>query len=116
MAAFGFGKKRHRKTTYDGMEDELTTRVRMLQTQDETHEVEGLREKVDRLTLICRALWSFVQEHHEISETDLIHRMDEMKRAEGVECPRCRRIMSRNHNRCFYCGAEGSARSAFDGS
>ena len=114
MASFGFGKKSRRKKGFDGITDDLAAQLRLHQTKTEALELDALREKMDRLTLICRALWSFIQEHQELSEADLTNRMEELKRKQGTQCTECGRIMNRHHNRCLYCGAEGSASTAFD--
>ncbi len=68
-----------------------------------------MQSQLDRLELICMALWSLVKEKTNLSEEDLAKRIQEIDLAEGMEqsvsiCPQCKRPLSLRHHRCLYCG------------
>lgn len=87
-------------------------------------QVKELARRVDKLTLINMALWSFIQQHTRLTEEDLLRRVEEIDLSDGqldgrvsrpsVACPACERTMSPRHDRCIYCGAERATKSAFD--
>ena len=80
--------------------------------------------RLDKLTLVCMALWSLLQEKTGLTEEDLLERIRQIDMADGVQdgkakkqiakCPSCNRTMSPRHGRCLYCGAEDLTYSAFD--
>ena len=85
-----------------------------------------LERKIDKLSLIIQALWSFIREQHSITEDALMEKIREIDMQDGVldgkvqkgkakECPECGRVMNRMHNKCLYCGAAGLSDTAFDG-
>jgi len=81
-------------------------------------------ERLDRLTLICMAIWSLLREQGNLTEEDLLERVRQVDMSDGVEdgkaskqiakCPQCNRTMSSRHKRCLYCGAEKLDYTAFD--
>lgn len=81
-------------------------------------------ERVDRLTLICMAMWSLLQEKTGLTEEDLLDRVKQIDLMDGQEdgkfkkqiaqCPKCKRVMSARHGRCLYCGAADLHYTAFD--
>jgi hypothetical protein len=83
-----------------------------------------LETRLDRLALVCRALWSYLQEATQLSEEELLERVKQLDLADGkldgkvsaavVECPSCHRTMSPKHGRCMWCGEENPQKSAFD--
>jgi hypothetical protein len=87
-------------------------------------EVQHFEERVDKLTLICMALWSLLQEKTDLTEEDLLERVRQIDLMDGKEdgkakkqiakCPQCGRTMSPRHGRCLYCGARNLEYSAFD--
>ena len=91
-----------------------TVAERMKQTMD----------RVDKLALVCMAMWSLLQEKTELTEEDLMDRVREIDLADGVEdgkvskrvvnCPQCARVMHPRHKKCMYCGATELKESAFD--
>ena len=83
-----------------------------------------LQEQVEKLTLICMAMWSMVQDVFSFTEEDLMRRVRDLDLMDGnadgkitrriAKCPKCNRVMSPKHKRCLYCGFENLKSSAFD--
>ena len=96
------------------------------QAKQKAEDVQMLLErKIDKLSLIVQALWSYVRDQHNITEESLMEKVREIDMQDGVldgkvdegrakQCHECNRIMNRMHNKCLYCGAEGLADTAFD--
>lgn len=75
-----------------------------------------LKHEVERLSLICEALWELLKEKHGLEDIDLIERMTHLDLMDGkydgkkvmpsepVKCRRCGRIMASQHLSCLYCG------------
>ena len=88
--------------------------------RDVTH----LEDRLDRLSLVCMAMWSLIQDKTKLTEQDLLERVKMIDLMDGVEdgkatrgvqkCRACGRVMSARHRKCLYCGAEKLAQSAFD--
>ena len=74
----------------------------------------GLEDKVDRLALICCALFELVQESSGISEEQLRKQIAEVDLRDGQQdnritprakkCPKCDAMMSPKFRRCLFCG------------
>lgn len=87
-----------------------------------------LEQRLERLTLVCEAMWSLLQEHTQLSEQDLLHRLDEMQQKHSQSnqtepansneqrpaCDNCGRTLNPRHDKCLYCGTPRPADSAFD--
>jgi len=90
--------------------------------------IEELREatddKIERLALICRALWELLCESSGFSEDMLLEKVKEIDLRDGTldgrlrtppkKCSQCGRTVSKRHRRCIYCGADGLVDTAFD--
>lgn len=113
MSLFGRGRKR-RKGSEMLMGDDLSSHLKLLESYGEEQQTEKLREEVDRLRAVCQALWSFIREHHDLTEEDLKARVSEQKQKQGETCPQCGRVMSKTHGKCLYCGTEGTGKSVFE--
>lgn len=76
--------------------------------------IERLELKIDSLTLTCRALFEFLQDHGVITEQQLAEKMREIDLRDGKqdnritpvvkECSGCGRKSSPNRTKCLYCG------------
>ncbi len=87
-------------------------------------EVTNLEDRLDRLSLVCMAMWSLIQDKTKLTEDDLLERVKMIDLMDGVEdgkasrsiqkCHACNRVMAQRHRKCLYCGAEKLAQSAFD--
>ena len=77
-----------------------------------------LEKRVDNLTLLCRTMWSFLQERGGLTEADLMARFQEVASAGGgksaSECVKCSRPVGKAQAKCMYCGAEKVVESIFD--
>lgn len=81
-------------------------------------------KQLDKLGLVCQAMWSLIQEKTNLTERDLLNRVTELDLKDGVlngkyvnppvDCPKCGSKMSRKFNRCLFCGQEYTEGSAFD--
>ena len=85
----------------------------------------SLEKRVNKLSLVCMALWSLLSETCGLTEEDLMARVRQIDLMDGVEdgklehqkvsqCANCGRTMSTRHQRCLYCGAEKLKLTAFD--
>ena len=83
-----------------------------------------LEKRIDKLTLICMAMWSFLSEKTGVTDESLIERVKQIDLMDGVadgklhrqvaKCSACGRVMSPRHSRCLYCGADRLQITAFD--
>ncbi|MEE9404864.1 MAG: hypothetical protein V3V20_08220 [Algisphaera sp.] len=94
-------------------------------TQGNTaREVRFLEDRFERLSLVCMAMWSLIQDQTNLTEDDLLERVKTIDLMDGREdgkatthvsnCKQCNRTMNRRHLKCLYCGADKAAGSAFD--
>ena len=84
----------------------------------------GLEDRLERLCLICMAMWTLIQAETSLTEKDLQERIREIDALDGVDdgritghvtrCGRCKRPISSRHTRCIYCRCESVVASAFD--
>lgn len=89
-------------------------------SRDVTH----LEDRFERLSLVCMAMWSLLQDKTDLTEEDLLERVRVIDLMDGVadgkattgitKCAKCDRTMSPRHRRCIYCGADKPRGSAFD--
>ncbi len=87
-------------------------------------DVSHMEDRIERLSLVCMAMWSLIQDKTKLTEEDLLERVKMIDLMDGVEdgkaartvqkCHACNRVMSPRHQKCLYCGAEKLAQSAFD--
>ncbi len=80
--------------------------------------------RLDRLTLVCAALWEIVEERGEIPDNllrDKIHsidlrdgKLDGRYQPKKIDCTGCGRILTRANNRCIYCGRPVLEADPFD--
>ena len=81
-------------------------------------------DRLDKLTLVCMAMWELIQETTGLTEEKLLERVKQIDLRDGVadgkvttkvaQCPKCNRIMSPRHKKCLYCGAAKLKVGAFD--
>jgi hypothetical protein len=107
-------------------ETQAEQRISDSKTRDTRHELDQLRQSIEKLALVNMAMWTLLQEKTNLKDEDLLNRMQELDLADGVAdgrmsgqkstgCAACGRPMSRTHDRCMYCGAEtAGGRSAFE--
>ena len=84
----------------------------------------GVEDRLERLSLICMAMWTLIQSETNLTEEDLLRRVGEIDLMDGsadgrithsvTRCGRCDRPMSSRHTRCIYCGSEQLTASVFD--
>jgi hypothetical protein len=87
-------------------------------------DVSHMEDRIERLSLVCMAMWSLIQDKTKLTEDDLLERVKMIDLMDGVEdgkasrgvqkCRACNRVMSPRHQKCLYCGAAKLAQSAFD--
>jgi ribosomal protein L40E len=72
----------------------------------------ALTSDVDKLTLLCQALWSLLEENMDLTLEDLesrIHALEALVEELGdskQSCPRCRAAIPANMDKCQFCGYE----------
>jgi hypothetical protein len=93
-------------------------------SDDSVYDGRLLEDRLERLALICMAMWSLIQSETDLTEEDLLQRVKEIDLMDGVadgkitgqvcRCGTCDRPVSSRHTRCIYCGSEQLIASAFD--
>lgn len=87
-------------------------------------EVKHLEDRLDRLSLVCMAMWSLIRDKTNLTEQDLLDRVRLIDLLDGQEdgkatrtvskCTACGRPMHPRHKKCIYCGDAKLVESAFD--
>ena len=92
--------------------------------QEPRADIVELERRVETLSLLCRAMWTLLQDRFGFSEEEILKRATELDlldgRADGrvsvpaKMCTSCNRIIAPHHVRCLYCGAEKFVDSVFE--
>lgn len=106
---------------------EVRTRAREVEgkTIDFRHDIKLMQEQIERLGLINRALWMYIQESQNLTEDDLLEKIKEADLMDGLEdgkvkhktvlkCNSCGHVVSKRHRRCIYCNSEGQFESIYE--
>jgi len=82
-----------------------------------------MEQKIDRLALICRAMFELLQQTAGVSEDQLKAKIQEIDlrdgqadgrmTPQGKRCPKCDAMMSPKFGRCLFCGHQDEAASPF---
>ena len=86
---------------------------RATQTRDHLWRVE---RRMERLSLACQAMWELLEERTDLTEAELLARMQEVDLRDGkadgkigrqvLECPSCGRKANTARAACLYCGTD----------
>jgi hypothetical protein len=74
-----------------------------------------LTYEVQRLEMILEALWTFIRENHDLTDLELLNRVNKIDMRDGKldgraasepvpRCPHCGRTPLRKRPNCVYCG------------
>lgn len=87
-------------------------------------QVDQLEQKLDQLALTCQAMWEMVREHTDLTDSQILEKINEIDLRDGKadgrispgvrECARCNRTLNARHSRCIYCGATAASEDVFD--
>lgn len=118
MSQYGFG---------DDISDAMTRGAAAragTEAAQATASARHLEARLERLSLVCMAMWSLLQDKLGVTEEELIQRVKLLDTIDGVEdgkatrtvgrCANCHRPMNARHQKCLYCGAQKIVQSAFD--
>lgn len=80
--------------------------------------------RLEKLTLLCRAMWTLLQERTGLTEDELARRATEIDLLDGKAdgrvsmrasmCTSCNRTVAARHTRCIYCGTEKLVDTLFE--
>ena len=94
-----------------------------IEAQNARQAVSYLENKIDKLSLICQAMWSLIQEKIDLTEEDLVKRVTDIDLEDGnldgrytnpvVKCKKCDAAISHQFKKCLFCGEEYTEGHAF---
>ncbi len=81
----------------------------------DTTNVRILESEVERLTMVCEAMWMLLKDKLGVDDQELMARIAELDLSDGKadgrkdtdgprNCPGCNRPNSKRHDFCIYCG------------
>jgi len=83
-------------------------------SSSDSSSIRGLQQKVDRLEMICEAMWDLLRDKVGESDESLMAKILELDLSDGsadgkvqrgpAKCANCDRPNSRRHEFCIYCG------------
>ena len=86
--------------------------------------VAALQDQVDKLTLVCAAMWELLKLKTSLAEEELAERMAVIDVRDGVAdgkithtvrpCSKCGRPVAALHRKCLYCGFEQPMTTIFE--
>ncbi|MEA1958725.1 MAG: hypothetical protein U9N44_03500 [Chloroflexota bacterium] len=98
--------------------------VTQKKTMDLGSDIRSLRQVVDKLALINRALWEIIAESRGLTDEYLMNKVNEIDLRDGTldgkmkpaikKCPSCGRTLSQGRETCLYCGAKDTEADPFD--
>ncbi|MBN1555999.1 MAG: zinc-ribbon domain-containing protein [Phycisphaerae bacterium] len=120
MHAFGEGFRAHQQA----VERQMDAVDASIQKTQISSDVRFLEDRLDKLLLVCSALWELLRDRTDLTEDDLLAKVQEVDLRDGQadgkitrtvkKCPKCGRTMSPRHKQCLYCGEPDLSAGAFD--
>ena len=87
-------------------------------------DLEMMQIKLEKLKLVCMAMWTFIKDEKGVDEDALIARVREIDALDGVEdgklrlgikkCRKCGKTLNPKFEKCQYCGFITPASSIFE--
>ncbi len=84
---------------------------------------DALQSHVERLSMVCQALWTLLRDKTDLTDEDLVARVHDVDLSDGVldgkvrrsstECASCGRMVAARHMRCLYCGTANEGLDTF---
>ena len=81
---------------------------------DPAMRVRYLEERLERLEMVCEAMWNLLKDKVKITDADIVAKVAELDVTDGVadgkisrapvHCVKCERPNSRRRDHCLYCG------------
>jgi hypothetical protein len=109
--------------TYDPLIQSIRTSAGTPRLSPSSSGLRLLEERVDRLTLVCAAMWELIRQRTKLTEADLTEQMAIIDARDGSAdskitpkrtCGKCQRPLMGRNRKCLYCGYESPMQSAFD--
>lgn len=113
--------------TFDGVSETFATATSAsarTEAGQSNRKAQDALDRVERLSLVCMAMWSLVQERTDLTEDDLLARVELLDLLDGEAdgkstarvqpCSKCDRPVGKRHKRCIYCGTPRPDGSVFD--
>lgn len=86
--------------------------------------IEDLTQRVERLSLVCQAMWELLSQHTHISNNDLMRKVVEVDTRDGlqdgrmaprvIQCPKCKNNVNTRRPRCVVCGSVIATKQPFE--
>ncbi|HUO09766.1 MAG TPA: hypothetical protein VM008_15785 [Phycisphaerae bacterium] len=86
-------------------------------------DVAYLEDQLERMKLVCAAVWELVKEKHALTEEDLVAKIALLDAKDGIadgkfsrapkKCVKCGRTVTDKQRACMYCGAVQPFESVF---
>ena len=83
-----------------------------------------LTQRVERLSLVCQAMWELLSQHTHISSNDLMRKVVEVDTRDGlqdgrmaprvIQCPKCKNNVNTRRPRCVVCGSVIATKHPFE--
>jgi rRNA maturation endonuclease Nob1 len=106
---------------HDTQEEARNTGHKVASTQGDLAE---LTERVERLSLVCQAMWELLSQHTKITSNELMRKVVEVDTRDGrndgkiaprvIQCPKCKNNVNTRHPRCVVCGSVIATKHPFE--
>jgi hypothetical protein len=91
---------------------------------DGVRKAQDVDERVERLALLCQAMWELLSERCQVTRNDLVSKVVEVDLRDGredgkigvrvLECPKCKNPVNSRRPKCMVCGAVVATKHPFD--
>ena len=114
----------YNSTSYSNNEANRSAARAVTEASSASRDVQQLEDRLDRLILVCRAMWELLREKSLAVEEELVTKVAVLDAADGVadgkqtqvlrKCRKCDRPLQRRATKCLYCKAELVLGSVFE--
>jgi hypothetical protein len=115
----------HRRSQSTSSASDMTADSSLAGSRRAENAIAELEGRVDRLSMICCAMWTVIQAQSGVGDEELLKLVQELDLSDGEidgkarleqvqDCAVCHRPVARRHLRCLYCGATRRSSHPFE--